>query len=175
MLGADLVDDALLFCICSPACANPANVTTASIAPSAVFPSGFPNCGQEHATCAVLWRVCVVIPMNVVGWSVNTAACSDGECVQAVCTELLIYPPSLFRAPCKLSCLSISPDKRVCDLRQSQQPELKVGGSPACIVWGQLGFFSDKPVPLAAVLCTLLLNCNHNPLYSRRCYPHRRH
>lgn len=174
MLGADLVDDALLFYICSLACAKPAKVTTASIAPSAVFPLGFPNCGQEHAA-TVLWRARVVIQMNAVGWSVNTAACSDGECVQAVCTVLLIYPPSLFRAPCKLSCLSITPDKRVCDLRQSQKPELKAGGSSACIVWGQLGFSPDKPVPLVAVLCTLLLNCNHNPLYSRRCYPHRKH
>lgn len=92
--------------------------------------------------------------------------CSDGECLQAVCTALLIYPPS----PSKISSCVITPDKLVCDLRQSHQPEPKAGRSPKCIVWGQLGFFPDKPVPLAAVQCTLLLNCNHNPLCSRRCY-----
>lgn len=132
-----------------------------------------------HGPCAPLCpgQLGVLMQMNVVGWSVNIAVRSDGERMQAACTALLIYPPPrlLARAPCKLSCRFIAPDKRVCDLRQSHQPALKAGRSPTCIVWGQLGFFSDKPLPLAAVQRTLLLNHNHNPLCSRRCYPHRKH
>lgn len=48
-----------------------------------------------HSPCTLLCpgQPDVLLQMNVVGWSVNTAVCSDRECLQAVCTALLIYPP----------------------------------------------------------------------------------
>lgn len=158
--------------ICSLACGRPANTTTASPAPHVSFPIPQLRPGMR-SSCALPCpgQPGVWLQMNVVGWCVNIAVCSAGECLQAARTALLVYPPS----PSKSSFCFITADKLVCDRRQSHQPEAKAGSSPKCIVWGQLGFFPDKPVPLAAVQCTLLSKCNHNPLCSRRCYPHRKH
>lgn len=63
------------------------------------FFQDFLTAARNAQPCALLCpgQLRVLMQMNVVGWSVNIAVCSDGECMEAACTVLLIYPP-----PCPL-------------------------------------------------------------------------
>lgn len=159
VLGADLAADAVLFKAraalpvegqpTSPRLGQPTN--TFSFTPSHLQP-GRRSSVSWPAPCVHVEELLRVLVVNV---------------CELLAGRSSRIPPSPCHRPAPLRVVAA-------DARQSPPPELEAGGSPTCMVGGQLGFSADKPVPLMAVPRTLLLNRNHNPLCRQRCYPHRK-